>query len=158
MFTSIAMASDSDLAWLDAHYRAMPPVAAMGIGIAGYDGECLRLHAPLARHVNDKGCAFGGSMASLMTLAGWGLLTLWLRSVDLKAEVFVADSTVTFRQPLYDDLAVEARRAEDASWESAFDALRTRGRARLTVEACVRASDAGIAAASRARVVAIAKG
>src|SRR6476620_3047625 len=97
---------------MQALYAAMPPVAALQLRIAGFDGDALRLEAPLARHVNDKGCAFGGSMASLMTLAGWGLFTLCLRSVDLEAEVFVADSTVTFRQPLYDDLAVEARRAE----------------------------------------------
>src|SRR6476659_2558558 len=111
MFTSIAMASASDLAWLDAHYRAMPTVAAMGIGIAGYDCECLRLHAPLARHVNDKGCAFGGSMASLMTLAGWGLFTLRLRAVALDAEVFVADSSVKYRAPLFADLQATARLA-----------------------------------------------
>ena len=151
------MASDPALAWLDAHYRAMPPVAAMDVTIAGHEGDRLRLHAPLARHVNDKGCAFGGSMASLMTLAGWGLFALRLRNVAIDAEVFVADSTVKFRQPLFADLAVEAWRDDDASWEAVFDALRTRGRARLFVAACVRDPDGAVAAESRARFVAIAR-
>ena len=151
------MASDPALAWLDAHYQAMPPVSAMAVGIAGYDGERLRLHAPLARHVNDKGCAFGGSMASLMTLAGWGLFTLRLRSAGLEAEVFVADSAVTFRQPLFADLVADARRAHDASWDGVLDALHAGGRARLRVVASVRMPDGTDAASSRARFVAIAK-
>lgn len=151
------MASDPALAWLDAHYRAMPPVAAMDVAIDGYDGDSLHLRAPLARHVNDKGCAFGGSMASLMTLAGWGLFTLQLRAAALDAEVFVADSSVKYRQPLYADLVVEAWRAGDERWEDALEALRTRGRARMFLAACVRLPDGTVAAESRARFVALAK-
>ena len=152
------MASDPLLAWLDAHYQAMPPVAAMGVAIGGYDGDSLQLRAPLARHVNDKGCAFGGSMASLMTLAGWGLVTLRLHAAGLDADVFVADSSVKFRQPLFADLAVEAWRAGEESWEVAFDALRQRGRARMFIAACVRGPDGMVAAEGHARFVALAKG
>ena len=42
----------------------------MQLQIAAYDGDSLSLHAPLAANFNDKGCAFGGSLTSLMTLAG----------------------------------------------------------------------------------------
>ena len=152
------MTSDPALAWLDAHYRAMPPVAAMDVSIAAYDGESLQLRAPLVAHVNDKGCAFGGSMASLMTLAGWGLFTLHVRKAGMEADVFVADSSVKFRQPLYADLAVEAWRGGDETWDDALDALRTRGRARMFIAACIRSPEGTVAAESRARFVAVAKG
>ena len=69
------------LARLHHHYQSMPPVAAMAVTIAGYDGQRLRLHAPLSTHVNDKGCAFGGSLASMMTLASWGLVSLHVLAV-----------------------------------------------------------------------------
>ena len=65
---------------LNAYFDAMPPVAATGIRASKFDGEALQLSAPLAANVNDKGCAFGGSLASLMTLAGWGWLMLSLRA------------------------------------------------------------------------------
>ena len=152
------MAPEPLLAWLDAHYQAMPPVAAMEVSIGGYDGDTMQLRAPLARHVNDKGCAFGGSMASVMTLAGWGLVTLRLHAAGLDADVFVADSSVKFRQPLYADLAVEAWRAGDERWETAFDALRERGRARMFIASCVRGPDGTVAAEGHARFVALAKG
>ena len=42
---------------LDACYRAMPPVAAMGIESTGWDGQRLRLRAPLAFVQYDDGRA-----------------------------------------------------------------------------------------------------
>ena len=77
---------------LNAHYDAMPPVAAMQVRAVHYDGQRLRLHAPLDRNVNDKACAFGGSLVSLLTLAGWGLVTLRCHQLGIDADVFVADS------------------------------------------------------------------
>src|SRR5690606_40852383 len=83
---------EQSLRALDAHYQAMPPVAAMQLRIAGYDGDALTLEAPLALHDNDKGCAFGGSLVSLLTLASWGLVTLHVQQAGLDADVFVARS------------------------------------------------------------------
>jgi thioesterase domain-containing protein len=146
------------LAALDAHYQAMPPVAAMQVSIAGFDGARLRLRAPLARHVNDKGCAFGGSLASLMTLAGWGLLSLRLQEAGLAAEVFVADSSVQFRAPLHADLEAEAWLADPLPRDALLAQWRERGRLQAFVDACVRLPDGGLAAQGHARYVAIAKG
>lgn len=149
------MAETEALRALEAHYRAMPPVAAMRISIAGYDGGCLRLHAPLPLHVNDKGCAFGGSLVSLMTLAAWGLVTLKVGEAGLDADVYVADSEVRYLAPLFADIEAEATLAEDASWEEFIAALRGRGRARTTLVARVPLPDGRTATTARARFVAI---
>ena len=122
---------------LNAQYAAMPPVAAMRLRAVARDGDGLRLHAPLAANVNDKGCAFGGSMASAMTLAGWGLLTLRLAEAGLAAEVYVADSQLRYLRPLYADLLAEASLAPDTDWDAVLRGLRERGRARASVQARV---------------------
>jgi thioesterase domain-containing protein len=127
------------------HYRAMPPVVALGMAIAGYDGRCLRLSAPLALNVNDKGCAFGGSLGSLLTLAGWGLLQLRLAEAGIDADIFVADSRLRFRAPLYADLAAEAMLADPAAWDGFMAALRKRGRGRIQVRGVVPLPDGGVA-------------
>lgn len=150
--------SDPSLQALEAHYRAMPPVATMQLRIAGYDGDSLRLHAPLALHVNDKGCAFGGSLVSMLTLASWGLVTLRVRQAGLEADVFVADSEVRYLAPLFADLEAEARIADDASWDAFLTTLRQRGRARTTLVARVPLPGGGTATECRARYVAIRRG
>ena len=125
------------LALLEHHFQSMPPVAALQLHVAGFDGQCLRLHAPLAAHVNDKGCAFGGSLASLMTLAAWGVVTLRLHDAGIRAEAWLADA---------------------AGWEDFIARLRERGRASIALDACMRLPDGGVAAECRSRYVAIATG
>jgi thioesterase domain-containing protein len=141
---------------LDAHLQAMPPVAALRLRIAGYDGTKLALHAPLAANVNDKGCAFGGSLASLMTLAGWGLATLQLQAHGLEAAVYVADSQVRYLAPLYADLDASAWLA-DGDWDAVCAALRDTGRASLVLQSQVAGADGAVAASGRARYVAFAR-
>lgn len=138
---------------LDAHLQAMPPVAALRLRIAGYDGTRLSLRAPLEANVNDKGCAFGGSLASLMTLAGWGLATLQLQAEGLDAAVYVADSQVRYLAPLYADLDASAWLG-DGDWDAVRAALRADGRASLVLQSQVAGADGTVAASGRARYVA----
>jgi len=140
---------------LQALYAAMPPVAALQLRVDGFDGDALSLVAPLAAHVNDKGCAFGGSLASLMTLAGWGLVTLRLQDEGIVADVYVADTQLHYRAPLFADLQATARLADPAAWAGLLARLRERGRASIGVAACVTLPDGGIAAECGARFVVV---
>ncbi|RPE80231.1 YiiD C-terminal domain-containing protein [Vulcaniibacterium tengchongense] len=149
--------SEPALRRLHDHYLSMPPVASMQLQIAGYDGDRLRLRAPLAAHVNDKGCAFGGSLASLMTLAGWGLVSLHVEAAALDAEVYVADSQIRYLAPLFADLEVEAALAPEWNWPDFAATLRERGRARVGLVARARLPDGGVATEMTGRYVAIAR-
>lgn len=149
---------DEELRALDAHYRSMPPVAAMGFHILAREGDALTLGAPLALNLNDKDCAFGGSLVSLMTLAGWGLVTLRCRMLGIDADVFVADSEVNYLAPLYTDLQASATLADSVGWAPFDEALRRRGRARARIAATVPLPDGRIATTMRASYAAIARG
>lgn len=151
------MSVEDALQELRDYCRAMPPVAAMQVAVDGYDGRRLRLRAPLVANVNDKGTAFGGSLVSLMTVAGWGLVTLRLRLAGLKADVFVADSQVRYLAPLYADLVADAGFAEGQSWDTFLDTLVQRGRARIQVEATVPLPEGGLATTLGGRYVALLK-
>jgi thioesterase domain-containing protein len=137
------------------HYQSMPPVAAMNLTIGGYDGTRLRLHAALADHVNDKGCAFGGSLASMMTLASWGLVSLKLHEAGIDADVYVADSQLRYLAPLYADLDVTAELGPDADIDTFLGTLRERGRARTHLVARVLTPEGVVATDFTARYVAI---
>ncbi len=138
-------------------FAAMPPVAALGVEAVDFDGERLHLRAPLAANVNDKGSAFGGSLAALMTVAGWALLTLRLWQLGIEAEVYVADSSIRYLAPLHADLAASAWLDDARDWDGFVATLRERGRARLKVAAQVGLPEGGAASAMQARFVAFAK-
>ena len=135
----------------------MPPVATMGLAVAGYDGRRLQLRAPLDRHVNDKGCAFGGSLASMMTLASWGLVSLQVEAAGIEADVYVADSQVRYLAPLFADIEVTAELGPDSDWDAFIRTLRERGRARANLVASVPLPGGGVATTFSARYVAIAR-
>lgn len=135
----------------------MPPVATMELAVAGYDGRRLQLRAPLDRHVNDKGCAFGGSLASMMTLASWGLVSLQVEAAGIEADVYVADSQVRYLAPLFADIEVTAELGPDSDWDAFIRTLRERGRARANLVASVPLPGGGVATTFSARYVAIAR-
>lgn len=149
------MTAPDALQRLQAHFDAMPPVAAMGVRVAGCDGDRMCLAAPLARNVNDKGCAFGGSLGSLLTLAAWGLLQVELEQAGIDADLYVADSQLRFLAPLFADLQAEARLAPGADRGAFLDTLRTRGRARVEVVGEVPLPGGGAATTFSGRYVAI---
>lgn len=142
---------------LSDYCQGMPPVAAMQVTVAGFDAGQLRLQAPLSANVNDKGTAFGGSLTSIMTVAGWGLVTLHLDLAGEQAEVYVADSAIRYLAPLRDDLTARAQLAEGQDWETFLSTLRQRGRARIQVQAWVDLPEGGQATTLEGRFVAIAK-
>ncbi|WP_374012806.1 YiiD C-terminal domain-containing protein [Pseudoxanthomonas koreensis] len=141
---------------LQAHLQSIPMVRAMQIELAGAGDGRLRLRAPLAPNVNDKGSAFGGSLVSLMTLAGWGLVTWQLGRAGVQADVYVADSTVRYLAPLHDALEAEAW-LEDGEWEAFVATFLARGRARCQIAVRVPLPNGGDATVFSGRFVALAR-
>jgi len=134
--------------------EGIPLARAMAVELGGYTGEQLTLASPLAPNVNDKGCAFGGSLVSLMTLAGWGLVELALRQRGEDCDVYVGTSTVQYLSPVWGDFQARAQRDGDASWDAFFATLAARGRARIAVTAEIPGDDGKPAATLAAQFVA----
>lgn len=125
----------------------IPLARAMDVQLGTCTEDMISLHTPLAPNVNDKGCAFGGSLVSLMTLNGWALVELALREHGESCDLFVGESTVRYLAPLWEDLRSEARLAEGSSWATFFSTLAARGKARIEVT-CLIPDDSGASAAT----------
>jgi thioesterase domain-containing protein len=144
----------SPAATLEAHILEHIPLArAMQLSVPRYSGEELEMAAPLAPNINDKGCAFGGSMASLLTLAGWGLIELGLRAQGLHCDIYVGDSQLRYREPVWRELRGTARFAEEGALKHVIAAVREQGKGRADV-VCEIAGEHGAAATLTARFVA----
>ncbi len=117
---------------------SMQPVQAMQLRLSGIGADALCLSAPLAANVNDKGCAFGGSLTSVMTLAAWALMSIRLEDAGHRAEVYVQDSSVRYLAPLYGDLHARAWLEDGQAWDEVLEAFAARGKARAAMVAEVR--------------------
>ena len=77
-----------------------------------------------------------------------------LRVRGLDCDVFVGESTVRYLEPVWTDFVSEARLGGEASWDSFFDTLAARGRARIDVACRVPGTGEKPAATLEARFVA----
>lgn len=146
--------NDSAAAMLESEILDRIPMArAMQLSVSRYTGDTLEMTAPLGPNINDKGCAFGGSMASLLTLAGWGLIVLGLRARDLDCDIYVGDSQLRYHEPVWGGLHGTARYREAGALEALVASLRDAGKGRADV-VCEIAGDNRPAATLAARFVA----
>lgn len=142
---------ESAAATLEAHILERIPLArAMQLRVPRYTGDEIEMTAPLAPNINDKGCAFGGSMASLLTLAGWGLIELGLRAQGLACDIYVGDSQVRYQEPVWSELRGVARFVEPDALADMLQSLRTRGKGHADV-VCEIAGEPRAAAVLTAR-------
>lgn len=126
----------------------IPLARAIDLGIHAWNGNMLVMTAPLAPNVNDKGCAFGGSLSSLMTVAGWALVVLALESRDLNCDVFVGRSEAVYRAPVWSDFEAHATLVESADWEAFFATLSRRGKARISLQCRIQETGSDTACAT----------
>ena len=94
-------------------YSKIPLTRAMGVRVVSQDGEQFVVEAPVALNHNHLETGFGGSINSVATLAGYGLLWVELRG-DADCHVVVKESAIRFLRPVRKTIrAYCARPAED---------------------------------------------
>jgi thioesterase domain-containing protein len=114
-------------------HAQIPITAAMGVRVEAYDSRQLVLTAPLETNHNHLGTAFGGSLAAVATLAGYGFL--WLELGDCTAHLIIRDSALSYRRPVRREIRAICRRPQEAeltAFKAAF-AHKGKGRIRLRV-------------------------
>ncbi|HEV2655460.1 MAG TPA: thioesterase domain-containing protein [Ktedonobacteraceae bacterium] len=132
--------------------QGIPITHHMGILAANYDETGLVLKAPLAGNTNPKGTAFAGSINALLTLAGWGLIWLVLKELDIPGDIVIQNSTIGYVRPVTDDFAATCHRPAQADIERIEQALKKKGKARIELSAEIY-QDERIAAEFKGRYV-----
>ncbi len=84
----------------DFMHAEIPLVAAMDVKLLRYDERGLVIAAPLEANRNYRGTAFAGSLAALVTLAGWAMTHLKVQEMGLKGEAAASESHVEFLKPV----------------------------------------------------------
>lgn len=130
--------ADNFLSWLRTQ---IPLINHMGFQPLQYDGRSLVMSAALAPNINDKGTGFGGSLATVATLCGWSMVTLYRREQGFDNDVVIHTSELEYLRPVTGDFAAHVQ-LPDAETLQTFDArMAERGKARLDLVIEVRQGD-----------------
>ena len=88
-------------------HQTIPLSAFMQLTIAQFDGNLLVCQAPLAPNKNLHHTMFAGSIYSLLTLTGWGMIWLQLQAFGLQGDIVLADADVRYLAPVRQDAQAE---------------------------------------------------
>jgi thioesterase domain-containing protein len=87
----------------------IPLLNAMHLSFVSFENLTLTMEAPLAPNINNKGTAFGGSIASICLFGGWAVATLAFVDNDIhNTEIVVYKNEMTFERPARGHLLVNA--------------------------------------------------
>lgn len=127
--------ADEFLSWLRTQ---IPLINHMGFKPLQYDGKSLVMSAALEPNINDKGTGFGGSLATVATLCGWSMVTLYRREQGFDNDVVIHTSQLEYLRPVTGDFAAHVQLPDEAALTT-FDAkMAERGKARLDLVIEVR--------------------
>ncbi len=116
-------------------HEQIPLTRAMGVRVEAHDGQQLVLTAPLEANHNHLGTAFGGSLAALATLAGYGLL--WLELGNRDAHIVIRRSELDYRHPVTGPLRAVCRKPPEAEFAAFRANFAQTGKARVRLQVSV---------------------
>lgn len=86
----------------------------MGISVAEFTPSRVRLSAKLEPNRNHKSTAFGGSINSLMTLCGWGMMYISIKEIDPDAHIVIQKSKMNYLMPIDEDFTAECTLTDES--------------------------------------------
>lgn len=81
-------------------HQQIPITQLMGIRVFQYTGDRFETRASLNPNMNLHGTMFAGSIYSLATLTGWGLVYLMMKEQHLGGDIVLADANIHYHKPV----------------------------------------------------------
>lgn len=116
-------------------HSRIPITRMMGVKVEECDAEKLVLSAPLGINHNHLGTAFGGSLASVAVLAGYGFL--WTRIVNRDCHIVIRDSSTRYLHPVTRDIRAVCRPPDDEAWTAFMRCFEEKRKARIRLHVTV---------------------
>ncbi|WP_020560189.1 YiiD C-terminal domain-containing protein [Thiofilum flexile] len=117
-------------AYLTTH---IPLTQAMQIQVLSIASDELILQAPLEPNKNPHHTVFGGSIATILTVAAWSLVHTRLESEQLKSTLVVRRSALEYERPIAGAFTARAYFAAPEQWEHFTQTFHQKGKAKLEV-------------------------
>ena len=116
-------------------HTQIPLTKLMELKIINYDEEQLKTTAPLSININDKGTAFGGSLATITIISSWSLC--WLISQELGFQsdnIVIIKNEHSYKKPVTKDIICVTKKPSIQEIEILKNKLLTKKSASIKIE------------------------
>jgi len=115
-------------------HSEIPITQAMQIAVESCSDTEVLLSAPLEPNINHKQTAFGGSLYSIVVLAGWSMTYCLLDRLGINAQIVIHQSEVDYLAPVTATIEACCELNNDVDIEKFKKLIQRKGRARLKLK------------------------
>ena len=135
-----------DASTLEAYLHDHIPLSRMmDVRVVETTPDRVVLEAPLAPNANHRGTAFGGSVSTLATLAGWARVHTRLQDEGRAGNTVIQHGSMHYDAPVASCFRAVCDRVDDTRWDRFVRTLGRRGRARIRLDVRVTVDDVQVA-------------
>lgn len=126
-------------------HREIPLSRSMGVRVLEPGPGRVTLEAPLEPNTNHRATAFGGSVSTLATLAGWSLVHGRLRAGRHEAHVVIQRGSTDYLRPITSSFQATCDDVGPDAWDRLLRTMHRSGMGRIHVAVDVTAEDRVVA-------------
>ena len=119
----------------------IPLSKAMAVEVEAATPQVVRLVAPLAPNTNHHGTVFGGSASAVAVLSAWGLLHVALADADIKDDLVVQKSSMSYELPITGEFTAEATPPAPEKLQRFLATLLKYKRARISIRSILNCDE-----------------
>jgi thioesterase domain-containing protein len=121
-------------------YSSIPVVKSLQLAVNESD-DSIEFTIPLEPNINHAGSIFGGSLASLSALAGFGAIISRVKKLGINARVLIVENSNRYRRPADSTASCQITSEVLDNIEKEVAAINEGSRGRITLELTITAGD-----------------
>jgi thioesterase domain-containing protein len=90
-------------------HKEIPLTQQMGLQLNSLSDREVKMSAPLAPNINDKGSVFGGSSSALQIICAWSLVKLNCIQNSITADIVIYKNETIWQAPLFSNFQVVSK-------------------------------------------------
>lgn len=118
--------------------KNIPIVKEMGFIIEDIGDNQVIVSGEYKKHINHTNSVFGGSISSVMTLAGWGRVRVLIEDIDKNAVILIKSNSTNFIKPVVEDYIVITESLLEKDIEKFKKIYNKFGKGRIMVNAVLK--------------------
>lgn len=112
----------------------IPVTKAMGFTVEEYSLGRIKIKAPFKENINHRLSVFGGSISSILIMAGWAYVRKIMERIDPDSIIVIHKNTVEYHLPIISSFTAEVKKVNKKQVDSFIEMYQKYGKGRLSIE------------------------
>ncbi len=112
----------------------IPVTKSMGFTVEEYSLGRIRIKAPYKENINHRLSVFGGSISSILIMAGWAYVRKLMERIDPDCIIVIHKNTVNYHLPIISSFTAEVKRVNKRQVDTFIEMYEKYGKARISIE------------------------